>query len=138
MPQQSALVRASALQLTAGLAGQVVALRRRHPYDTPVMRGRPEHVARDSWFLGTALSAPVVMLAPQAWATARLAGGTAEPARRVLRGLGSVMIAGYLMERLCRRRLTPGGFEPVETPIVVAGLGGAIAMALAARPQPRP
>ena len=38
------------------------------------------------------------------------------------------MTAGYLMERLGRRRLTTGGFDPVETPVVVAGLAGAAAM----------
>lgn len=138
MAHPSALVRASTAQFAAGLAGQVVALRRRHPYDIPLLRGRADAVGRDSWYLGTALSAPVVMLVPHAWAVARLAAGPDERARQVLRVLGGVMIPGYLLERLCRHRLTPGGFDPVETPIVVAGLAGAVAMAALGRPQPRP
>jgi hypothetical protein len=128
MAPRQALVAISAAQLAAGVAGQVIALRRRHPYDTPVMGGRPEHVGRDSVLSGTALSAPVVMLAAQAWAIRRLQARPADGARRALAGLGALMVAGYLAERLCRTRLTPGGFDPVETPVVVAGLLGAAAM----------
>jgi hypothetical protein len=51
----------------------------------------------------------------------------------VLRVLGAVMVAGYLMERRDRQRLTPGGADPVETPLVVAALGLSVAMALAGR-----
>jgi hypothetical protein len=47
-PNRRALVAASTVQLAAGLAGQVVALRRRLSCDMPFMTGRPEHVARDS------------------------------------------------------------------------------------------
>jgi hypothetical protein len=115
-------------QLAAGLVGQVLALRRRHAYDTPLMSGRPDHVGRDSWLSGTALSAPVVMLAAQLEALRRLHAGPADGARRALGGLGVTMVAGYLAERLCRRRLTPGGVDPVETPVVVVGLLGAAAM----------
>ena len=134
MAHRPALVAASTAQLASGLAGQFVALRRRRPYDTPVMSGRPENVGRDSFFQGTALSAPVVMLGAQAWAIARLAAGPHERARQVLRLLGTVMISGYLAERLGRRRLTPAGFDPVETSIVVSGIGGAAAMAVLGRP----
>jgi hypothetical protein len=128
MTNRRALVAVSAAQLGIGLLGQVVALRRRRSYDTPLMSGRPEAVGRDSWVQGTALSAPVVMLAGQAWATARLRSAPRDGARRALGGLGAVMTAGYLMERLGRHRLTPRGFDPVETPIVMAGLAGAAAM----------
>jgi hypothetical protein len=128
MAPRQALVAASVVQLAAGVAGQVIALRRRHPYDTPIMSGRAEDVGRDSFLSGTALSAPVVMLAVQTWAIRRLRARPADGARRTLGGLGVVMVAGYLMERLCRARLTPGGFDPVETPVVVVGLLGAAAM----------
>ncbi|TFV67754.1 UNVERIFIED_ORG: hypothetical protein E4P37_01285 [Bacillus sp. AZ43] len=138
MPHTSALVRAARIQLAAGLAGQVVALRRRLHYDVPVMTGSPDHVGRDSWWFGTAISAPSYMLAAQAWAIARLRRGPDERARQALRLLGTGMVAGYLSERLCRRRMTPAGVDPVETPIVLAGFGGAVAMALLSRPQPRP
>jgi hypothetical protein len=128
MALREALVAVSAVQLATGLAGQVVALRRRHPYDTPIMGGRPENVGRDSFLSGTALSAPVVMLAAQAWAVRRLHDRPDDGARRTLGGLGVTMTAGFLMERLCRARLTPAGFEPVETPLVLLGLAGAVAM----------
>jgi hypothetical protein len=128
------LVAASAVQLAAGVAGQVVALRRRRHYDVPLMTGSSEHVGRDSWWFGTAFSAPSYMLASQAWAIAPLLRGPDERARRALRLLGTSMIGGYLSERQCRRRLTPGGLDPVETPIVAAGFGGTLAMALLARP----
>jgi hypothetical protein len=52
----------------------------------------------------------------------------------VLRLIGTGLISGYLMERLCRRRLSPGGLDPVETPIVAVGFAGTIAMAVLARP----
>jgi hypothetical protein len=48
------------------------------------------------------------------------------------------MVAGYLSERLCRRRMTPAGFDPLETPIVLAGFVGTVAMAVLGRPQARP
>ena len=128
MAPRQALVAVAAVQLATGVAGQVIALRRRHPYDTPIMSGRPENVGRDSFLSGTALSAPIVMLAAQAWAVRRLRSRPGDGARRTLGGLGVTMVGGYLMERLCRARLTPGGFDPVETPVVVVGLLGAATM----------
>jgi len=128
------LARLSAVQLAGGLAGQALAVVRRAPYDIPFGTGRPEDVVRDSFTNGTAFSAPVHMLVLQAWATRRLSRRPADVlARRVLRGLGAVMVAGYLMERRDRLRLTPGGADPVETPLVVTSLGLAAAMALAGR-----
>ena len=134
MSRRRALVAVSAVQLTAGIAGQVVALRRRTHYDVPFMTGSPDHVGRDSWWFGTAISAPSYMLASQAWAIATLLRGPDERARKALRWLGTGMIAGYLSERQCRRRLTPGSLDPVETPIVAAGFAGTVAMALLSRP----
>jgi hypothetical protein len=40
------------------------------------------------------------------------------------------MVPGYLMERYDRQHLRPGGWDPVETPVVVAGLSLAAAMAV--------
>jgi hypothetical protein len=135
----SALVRAATVQLAAGLVGQVVALRRRLHYDVPFMTGSADHVARDSWWFGSAISAPSYMLASQAWAIARLRRDPDDArARQALRVLGTGMVFGYLSERVCRRRMTPAGFDPVETPVVLAGWAGSIAMALLARPQARP
>ncbi len=134
-PNRRALVRAATIQLAAGLAGQVVALRRRRHYDVPFMTGSPDHVARDSWWFGSAISAPSYMLVSQAWGIARLLREPGDDrGRLVLRLLGTGMIGGYLSERLCRHRLTPGGFDPVETPIVALGFGGTLAMAVLGRP----
>ncbi|MGY1801699.1 hypothetical protein ACI78T_00270 [Blastococcus sp. SYSU D00922] len=138
MAHRRALVAASAVQLAAGLAGQVVALRRRKHYDIPFMTGSPANVGRDSWWLGTAFSAPSYMLGSQAWAIATLRRRPEERARAALRLLGTSMIPGYLLERQCRRRLTPGSLDRVETPIVAVGLAGSVAMALLGRPQLRP
>ncbi|HLM07179.1 MAG TPA: hypothetical protein VK402_18530 [Blastococcus sp.] len=134
MASRSALLAASAIQLASGLVGQVVALRRRRHFDVPFMTGSPQHVARDSLWFGTSYSAPSYMLASQVYAVARLAAGPDERARKMLRLLGTSMIGGYLSERFNRRLLTPKGFDPVETPIVVSGLAGSAAMAVLGRP----
>jgi hypothetical protein len=42
-----------------------VALQRHHPYHFLMLRGRPENVRRDAFFMGTAFSAPALMLATQ-------------------------------------------------------------------------
>ena len=44
--------------------------------------------------------------------------------------LGALMVPGYLMERSGREHLTPGGFDPLETPVVVASTALAGAMAV--------
>jgi hypothetical protein len=133
MTRRRLLVGVSAAQLAAQLAGHVVALRRRRHFDVPFMTGSPEHIVRDWLWFGTAYSAPPYLVGPQVWAIVRLIRGPDERARWVLKWIGTGMTAGYLSERLCRRRLTPAGLDPVETPIVVVGFGGTVAMALLAR-----
>jgi hypothetical protein len=136
MSPRRVLVAVSAVQLAAGLVGQVVALRRRRHFDVPFMTGSPAHVGRDSWWFGTAYSAPSYMLGSHAYAVAALAAGPDDRARGMLRLLGTSMIAGYLSERFDRQVLRGRVVDPVETPIVVVGFLGAIAMAIAgARPQ---
>jgi hypothetical protein len=85
--------------------------------------------------MGTALSAPVVMLAAQAWAIAALFRRPDAAAERALGGLGATMVAGYLAERLVRQRLAPRGWDKAETPVVAAGICLAAVMALTG---PRP
>jgi hypothetical protein len=126
------LAAVSAAQLMTGLAGVVVAWKRRHAYDFLFLHGRTDRVARDALWMGTALSAPAPMLAAQAFATARLARGSSEAARLVLGGLGATMIAGYLGESLVRRRLQPSNWDRVDSPVAAAGLGLAAAMAAVA------
>ncbi len=123
MQTRRALVFVSAVQLAAGVAGQLIALRDRRSFDIPALRwaGSSQRVARDSWLLGTALSAPIVMLATQALCTARLAAGPSHVAARTLEGLGIAMSCGYLIEREVEVALSPRGWDPVLTPIVAAG-----------------
>jgi hypothetical protein len=40
------------------------------------------------------------------------------------------MVAGYLAERLVRHRLVPSGWDTAESPVIVAGISLAAAMAL--------
>jgi len=125
------LAAVSAVQLGAGLGGMALAIRRRHAFDIPGWRGQQSAVGRDSLLMGTALSAPAAMLVTQAAATVALLRrpDAAAPAR-VLGGLGTAMVAGYLLERLGRRRLRPSGWDAAESPTVIAGLSLAAAMAL--------
>jgi hypothetical protein len=131
MTSRSALVAVAAAQLAAQAAGHVVALRRRRHFDVPFLTGSPEHLVRDWLWFGTAYSAPPYLLAPHVWALARLLRGPDDRARWVLQRLGSGLSVGYLSERDSRLRIRR--FDPVETPVVVVGWGGAIAMALLGR-----
>jgi hypothetical protein len=133
MTYRSALVVVSAGQLAAQVAGHVVALRRRRYFDVPFMTGSAEHLVRDWLWFGTAYSAPPYLLGPQIWAIARLLRGPDDRARWVLRSLGTGLTLGYLSERWSRVRVRPGGFDPLETPIVVGGWSSAVAMAVLAR-----
>jgi hypothetical protein len=132
------LMAVSVAQLATGVAGLVVALRRRHPYDVFWMHGRSDRIARDAILRGTALSAPVSNLLVQTVLTALVARRPSQGATRALGGLGALQVAGYLGERLVRRRLRPSGWDPVESPLVVAGIGMAGAMAVVGARRNRP
>jgi hypothetical protein len=133
MAQRTTLLAVTSAQLAAQAVGHVVALRRRRHFDVPLMTGSPEHLVRDWLWFGTAYSAPPYLLGPQVWALGRLLRGPDDRARRVLRWLGTGLTLGYLSERCSRVRTRPGGLDPVETPVVVVGWGGAVAMAVLAR-----
>jgi hypothetical protein len=129
MNRSRLLTAVSVAQLACGVAGMVVALRRRHPYDVFWMHGQPDQIARDTLFKGTALSAPVSNLLTQAAMTAVVAR---RPSRRAEQGLGSMgalLVAGYLGERLVRQRLRPSGWDPLESPLLVVAITLAAAMA---------
>jgi hypothetical protein len=125
------LVTVSAAQLTSGVCGMALAVRRRHAFDIPFWKGQESTVGRDSLLMGTALSAPVVMLGAQAAAIAALLRRPNPVAERLLGGLGATMVAGYLAERLVRRRLVPSGWDKAESSVIAAGMSLAAAMALA-------
>jgi hypothetical protein len=133
MAHRSTLVAVSSIQLAAQVAGHVVAVRRRRHFDVPFMTGSPEHLVRDWLWFGTAFSAPPYLLGPHIWAVTRLLRGPDDRAQWVLRWLGTGLTLGYLSERLVRARVSHGGFDPLETPIVAGGWGGAMAMAVLAR-----
>ena len=123
------LAAVSAAQLASGVAGMVVALRRRHPYDVFWMHGQAEQMARDTLFRGTALSAPVSNLVLQAALTAVVAARPSRRAQQALGALGALWVAGYLGERLVRQRLGRSGWERLESPLLVVAIGLAVAMA---------
>ena len=138
MDRRGVLAVVSVAQLASGLAGMSVAVRRRHPYDFLMLHGSADSVRRDSILMGTALSAPVVMLAAQGVATARLVQQQSRRAERMLGALGALLVVGYLGETLVRRRLQPSGWDSVESPLAATSLALAAAMAVAARAANRP
>lgn len=123
------LATVSAAQLASGVAGMVVALRRKHPYDVFWMHGQPDEIARDILFKGTALSAPVSNLLIHAAMTAVVARRPSRRAEQVLGGLGALLVAGYLGERLVRQRLRPSGWDRLESPLLIMSIALAAAMA---------
>jgi hypothetical protein len=127
-----ALFAVGTAQLFTQLIGLTVAVRRSLPYDVEIvgMRGTPADLARDAWDKGTALSAPVTMLSLQALALASLTTGGGTKAPRVLGALGALNVGGYLGEQVVRQRLSPGGWDPVDTPVAGVGLALAAAMAV--------
>lgn len=137
MTPRRLLVAISTGQLIAGATGWAVAVRRRRNWDLRqpwapwgFLHGTPEHVGRDSLWSGTAYSAPAFMLAVQLWAIGRLAAGPDQGARRLLGVSGAVMAPGYLGEKYVRAHLRPGGWDPVETPLVLASITLAAGMAV--------
>ena len=112
----------SGAQLGAGVLGMAIVVRRRHHYDFLFMRGRPErvrarHRAHGNRLLGATHDAHGAGGGDRA-AVAR----TEPPGASVVAGLGIAMVPGYLGEKLVRRRLTPSGYDRVETPVVIAGI----------------
>jgi hypothetical protein len=123
------LLATASVQLGASIVGLVVCVRRRHPYHFLFLHGRPDRVGREALRMGTALSAPVSMLLAEGRAIVALTRGEGGRPERVLMALGTAMVPGYLGESLVRRRLRPSGFDAVETPLAVIGIGSAAAMA---------
>jgi hypothetical protein len=124
------LLAVSAGQLACGVVGMVVAVRRKHPYDVFWMHGEPDKIVRDTIFKGTALSAPISNLLIHATLIAGVARRPARRTQQALGGLGMLLIAGYLGERLVRQRLRPSGWDSLESSLVVAAIGLAAAMAV--------
>jgi hypothetical protein len=129
MNRDRCLAVVSGAQLGVGLIGMGVAIKRRRAYDVLFLQGHSETVARDAALMGTAYSAPVVMLAMQAIMTLRLLRGPTASGTLVLGALGAAMVPGYLGETLGRQRLRPSGYDPLESSVVMIGVSLAAAMA---------
>jgi hypothetical protein len=93
----------SAAQLGFGLLGVRKALLDGTAYDVGFMRGSPEAMKRDLWFMGTNLSAPMWMLLAQALATALLMTRHRSRAAKTLGILGVMMSLGYPAEKSVRQ-----------------------------------
>ena len=129
MDRRHLLAVVSAAQLATGLVDLSVAVRRRLSSD-PIgahLNLSAEHLARDLVVMGTARSAPGLMLLTQAVATATLWKRPSYGATRSLGVLGAIMTFGYLVER--GSPLSPGHRELIGTPVFAVGFLGAIAMA---------
>jgi hypothetical protein len=124
------LTAVSAAQLGSGFAGMVVAIRRKHPYDVFWMHGEPDKIPRDIIFNGTAFSAPIYISLVHAVVTAVVTRRPSRRAQQALGGLGTLLIAGALSERLVRQRLRPSGWDALESSLLVAAIGLAAAMAV--------
>jgi hypothetical protein len=94
----------SAAQLGFGLLGVRKALRDGTAYDLGFMRGSPEAMKRDLWFMGTSLSPPAWMLLAQALATVLLmTRHRSRAAAKALGILGVMMSLGYPAEKSVRQ-----------------------------------
>jgi hypothetical protein len=134
MERRLLLASVSTAQLASSVTGMALALKRGHNFDLGFMVGHPDKVARESVFQGTAFSAPVTTLVTQAISTTVLAQGPSTVAVRVIGIISAVNIPGYLFERLVRRRLSPAGWDALETPLVVAEIAlSAMMLMLACR-----
>ena len=138
MGSRRILVAVSAAQLAAGISGHLVALRERRSFDIALLgwRGQPDRVARDSWLIGTGLSAPVVMLSTQAAATVLLVTRPSRTAMQILGALGATMTCGYLIEQEFHGAVAPAGWNAATTPPATAGFMLAIAMAVLGLREP--
>jgi hypothetical protein len=132
MIRRHALVVVSAGQVAAGVAGHMIALRDGRAFNVALIgwHGRPDRLARDSWLLGTGLSAPVVMLTAQTVLTTQLALRPSPRVTRILGLLGAAMSCGYLVEQEFRNALSPGGWDRQITPVAAVGFASSVAMAL--------
>ena len=129
MGTRQLLVVTSVAQLAFGVAGQLVAVRQGRSFEIFRWYGDPNRVARQSWFMGTALSAPVDMMAVHAAATAVLVGRRSPRAAGTLGTLGVTMAAGHLIENKFRSAMRRPGKDPIVT--AVGGVGFILAVAMA-------
>ena len=129
------LAAVSTVQLASGVLGLPIAVKNRRPSNPYVVNLNlsSEHLARDQMVMGTARSAPGLMLVTQAVATIALWRQPSHRATKTLHVLGLVMTFGYLVER--ESPLLPAHADRLSTPLMAVGLGGAALMAWLGSPD---
>ena len=119
----------SAAQLATGVAGMIVALRRRHPYDVFWMHGQAETVARDAILRGPRCQRRFRTCSPSRHDGA---GGpaAAQPGRRSGSGRPGRAPSARVPRRTAGAAApAPISWDAVESPLAAAGIGLAGAMA---------
>ncbi|GAA1968761.1 hypothetical protein GCM10009776_34840 [Microbacterium deminutum] len=130
MRSRGLLLAISVAQLAVGVTGQVVAIRQGRSFDIFRWHGDPRRVAKDSWFLGTGLSAPIPMMAVHACAIAVLGMRPSRRAAGTLGTLGAAMTAGYLIENQFRTAMRHPGHDRVVPMVGGGGFLFAVVMAV--------
>ena len=121
---RGALIACSALQMVASTVALRYAVEQGLAVDLPYARihRRGDDVPRDSWYVGTGVSQPLLLMAVQLAATSCLVRRQSALAALTLTGIGAVMLNGYLTGGPSRRALVPGGWSREVTPVTGAGL----------------
>lgn len=120
------LVVISTVQLGLNLLGLRTALRDRDPANWRFLRRPPERLPEEWAYIGTARSAPGVMLLAQAISICVLAARPSRAASRALGLLGALMTFGYPVEAEFARAVRRP--DPEVTPILLTGFATAVAM----------
>jgi hypothetical protein len=123
-PARGALVACSAAQMVTSTVALRYAVEQGLAVDLPYagIRRRGDDVPRDSWYLGTGVSQPLLLMAVQLTATSCLLRRPSTPAALALTGIGAVMLNGYLTGGPSRRALAPQGWSREVTPLTGVGL----------------
>jgi hypothetical protein len=121
---RTGLVACSAAQMVASTIALRYAVEQGLAVDLPYagIRRRGDDVPRDSWYLGTGVSQPLLLMAVQLSATSCLLRRQSTAAALALTGIGAVMLNGYVTGGPSRRALTAQGWSREVTPLTGAGL----------------
>jgi len=121
---RGALVACSAAQMVTSTVALRYAVEQGLAVDLPYagITRRGDDVPRDSWYLGTGVSQPLLLMAVQISATSCLVRRSSALAALTLTGIGAVMLNGYVTGGPSRRALGPGNWTRDVTPLTAAGL----------------
>ena len=121
---RAGLVACSMAQMVTSTVALRYAVEQGLAVDLPYVgiRRRGDDVPRDSWYLGTGVSQPLLLMAVQMTATSCLLRRPSAPAALALTGIGAVMLNGYVTGGPSRHALTAGGWSREVTPLAGVGL----------------